>query len=439
MNDSPASDFDPTVSLSAGLIELIHAKPVTDTDLRQTAQFALDAIANILGGATDPHSQAVTDWVRDEPVTTARRAFVLGAYSTVLEMDAMHRKSAVHAGTTVVPTVLAMTHGSKQGGRAILSALLRGAEAALRIGAAAGPAHYKMYQNSSTCGAFGSAFAASLLLSLSKQQTLHALGNAGTRTGGLWQYRENGAMTKQVHAGGAAETGIVAAQLASRGMTGPVQILEGGKGFFRAMCPDADPTAVLRDPRAPWSLLESSIKPWPSSRHTHPAIDAALGVHAQLGGRRVEQIDVQTYQTAVDLCNRAKINTPHEGKSSIQYCVAAALHEGRVRIDSFAPDIFPQVIELARRVRVVVAEPFGSAYPGSWGASVSARLSDGTLLGSERKDCKGDPEAPMSEDELKDKARSLMTLGGVSNAEKLTNAILAMADDQPAPTLQFAF
>jgi 2-methylcitrate dehydratase PrpD len=436
MNDDAV--FDPNISFTAGLIEMIQNKPVTGDDLRGAALFALDAIANILGGAGDEQSHAVTAWLRSEPANMARRAFALGAYSTVLEMDAMHRKSAVHAGTNVVPAVLAVSHGGEWGGIAILTAMLKGSEAGFRIGAAAGPAHYKIYQTSSTCGAFGSAFAASMLLRLSKRQTLHALGNAGTRTGGFWQYRENGAMSKQIHAGGAANTGVVAAQLAAHGMTGPVKVLEGGKGLFRAMCPDADPGAVLRDPEAPWGLLESSIKPWPSSRHTHPAIDAALGLYRQLEGRSVSAIEVQTYQAAVDLCDKTAIRSPHDGKSSIQYCVAAALETGNVDIEPPDAATFEAIAAKAARVRLSSGEFFNAAYPASWGARVAVELTDGSTLVSERKDCKGDPEAPMSESELIAKARRLMAFGGVTGIDELIQGILAMADDGPCPRLPIA-
>ncbi len=113
---------------------------------------------------------------------------------------------------------------------------------------------------------------------------MHALGNAGTQSSGLWQFIETGAMSKHLHAGRAAEAGVTAAELAALGFTGPPAILEGAKGLFAGACPDADPDAVTRDPNAPWQLRATSIKPWPCCRHTHPAIDAAIELHGRLGG-----------------------------------------------------------------------------------------------------------------------------------------------------------
>src|SRR5690606_14080258 len=123
-----------------------------------------------------------------------------------------------------------------------------------RVGMAVGPAHYRVWHNTATCGPYGSAMAAAELLGLDDVQAVHALGNAGTQSAGLWQFLETGAMSKHLHAGRAAEAGIVAAELAARGFTGAPAILEGEKGFFAGACPDARPEALLADPAAPWQL-----------------------------------------------------------------------------------------------------------------------------------------------------------------------------------------
>ncbi|HEX4326450.1 MAG TPA: MmgE/PrpD family protein [Burkholderiales bacterium] len=433
----PALPFDPTASLTSGLVELIDARIVSDAELRGAAMFALDAISNIIGGLGSPDMQAMLDWARSEPVNPGRKALVLGAASAVLEMDAMHRESSVHAGTNVVPAVLAMTDGTKASGQSFLTALLKGSEAAFRIGRASGPAHYKMYQTSATCGVYGAALASAWLLGLDKAQAVHALGNAGTQSSGLWEYRETGAATKQLHAGSAAEGGVVAAQLAAHGFTGPLKILEGNRGFFRAACPDARPDAVLRDPQAPWGLGGSSIKPWPSSRHTHPAIDAALGLADAVKNRRITSVEIETYQTAVDLCSNATPASPHQGKSSLQYCVAVALGDGRVDLGSFTPEAYQRHRALAAGMVLRAGKPYDSAYPKSWGAGVKVVFEDGAAATSERASCKGDPEAPLSDTELKEKARGLLVLGGVKNPEVLMEAILRMADGGPVPVLPF--
>jgi 2-methylcitrate dehydratase PrpD len=180
-------------------------------------------------------------------------------------MDDLHRASVTHPGCVVVPAALAIGLQTRCSGPALLDAILRGYEAVARIGMAVGPAHYRIWHSTATCGPFGAAMAAADLLGLDDSQTVHALGNAGTQSSGLWQFIETGAMSKHLHAGRAAEAGVTAAELAALGFTGPPAILEGAKGLFAGACPDADPDAVTRDPSAPWQLRATSIKPWPSA------------------------------------------------------------------------------------------------------------------------------------------------------------------------------
>ena len=259
------------------LTTLITTKPIAPADLQQAALFTLDALANALAGRVSEPGVLLLRWADATGVNDAeRRAFLQGALTHILETDDLHRASVVHPGCVVVPAVWAVAAREGLCGHAILKAVLWGFEAATRVGMAVGPAHYRIWHNTATCGPYGSAMAVAALLKLDAPATVHALGNAGTQSSGLWQFLETGAMTKHLHAGRAAAAGVLAADLARFGFTGPPAILEGAKGLFTAACPDADPGAIARDPDGPWQLLQTSIKPWPSCRHTHPAADALL-------------------------------------------------------------------------------------------------------------------------------------------------------------------
>src|SRR5262249_53218619 len=207
---------------------------------------------------------------------------------------------------------------------------LAGYEASTRIGNAVGKAHYKVWHSTSTCGPFGSAMAAAELLGLDEAQCVSALGNAGTQACGLWEFLAAGAMSKHLHTARAAEAGLLAALLAREGFTGPDTILEGEKGFFRGLCPDPTPEAVLAEPEAPWQLTLSSIKPWPCCRHTHPTIDAAIALHNQLGGRKIARVEVATYRAALDVCDRPAPQDPYSAKFSPQQCGGMPLRAGRL-------------------------------------------------------------------------------------------------------------
>jgi 2-methylcitrate dehydratase PrpD len=272
--------------------------------------------------------------------------------------------------------------------------------------------------------------AAATLLDLSDDQTMHALGNAGTQSSGVWEFLETGAMSKHLHAGRAAESGIIAAQLAATGFTGPPAILEGDKGFFAAACPDANASDVVSDPEQPWQLLQTSIKPWPCCRHTHPVVDAAFELHDKLGGSAIESIAIETYQAALDVCDRPQPDNEYAAKFSLQHTVAAALTDGQIRFDSFDDQARASLAALRERVTISAGEPFASAYPVAWGARVTLTLADGSAIAAERPTAKGDPELALSDAEMIAKAELLLGFAGcdATTTRRIIDGVLGLPD-----------
>ncbi len=425
---------DPT--LTQRLTELITAKPITPPDLEHAALLVLDAMANALAGRASTPGAILLRWAEAAaPADAARRAFLLGALTHILETDDLHRASVVHPGCVVVPAAWAVAAREGIRGHAMLRAVLWGFEAATRVGMAVGPSHYRLWHNTATCGPYGSAMATAALLHLDAPATVHALGNAGAQSAGLWQFLEAGAMTKHLHAGRAAEAGVLATDLARYGFTGPSTMLEGAKGWFAATCPDPDPEAITRDPDGPWQLLLTSVKPWPSCRHTHPAMDAAQELRRRVVAGTVEKVAVETYAAALDVCDRPSPQSDYEAKFSLQHCVAAALYRETVDFAAFTEPARAELAELRERVTVQAAEPYISAYPKAWGSAVTVTVRGGERLTVRRTHAKGDPEAPLTPIELIAKARMLMVHGGVGKPDRLIDAILALSDDEPLPTL----
>lgn len=413
-------------TLTQGLIRLIREKPVAAADLEKAALFTLDAVANAVAGRNSEPGRRLLAWGEGRQGDAGRRAFVMGGLTHILEADDIHRASVVHTGCVTVPAVFALAAGRDIPGEALLRAVLYGFEAACRVGMAVGPAHYRVWHNTATCGPYGAAMAAATVLGLDDAQAMHALGNAGTQSAGLWEFLRTGAMSKHLHAGRAAEAGVVAAELAALGFTGPPAILEGPAGFFAAACPDPDPDAVLRDPGGPWQLHRTSIKPWPSCRHTHPAIDAALALAGEVDPADVAAVEVATYGAALDVCDRPVATSEYEAKFSLQHCVAAALQRGSIDFSAFGEQARIRAAPLARKTRVVEGDPYKTAYPAAWGAGVSVELADGTRLEASKPDCRGDPEAALSADEMVTKARELMRYGGMNDAARVIDGILAL-------------
>ncbi len=418
-------------TLTQGLVSLIRTKPIEAADLEAMALFTLDGLANMVAGRNTEPGRILLKWSDGRQGDAGRRALLRGGLMHILEVDDLHRGSVTHPGCAVIPAALAIAADTGADGPTLLRAILKGFEAVCRVGMAVGQEHYRIWHNTATCGPFGSAMAAAELLGLDDAQAVHALGNAGTQSAGLWEFLATGAMSKHLHAGRAAEAGVVAGELAAAGFTGPPAILEGDRGLFAGACPDPDPGAVLRDPDAPWQIHSVSIKPWPSCRHTHPVIDAALELASKIDVARIAGIDVSTYQAAVDVCDRPVPTTPYEAKFSLQHTVAAALAAGSVGFDSFEAEARETVAPLRAKTTAHAGEPYRSAYPVSWGGEVTVTLDDGSVVAAARTQCKGDPEAALDRDEMIVKSRELLSFGGVADVDGYIASVLAMADGGP--------
>ncbi len=439
MNQMPKkSDLAP--SLTAQLSAAIMAKPVTEHDLEAAALFTLDAIANIVAGRNSVQGRKLLAWQHSMssgssyPIDKARLAFLYGSLCHILEVDDLHRASVVHPGCIVVPAVFAMAAGSN--GRTALTAVLQGFEACCRVGMSVGCEHYEIWHNTATCGPYGSAMAVASLLELSRNDCVNALGNAGSQSAGLWQFLDTGAETKHLHAGRGAEAGLVAATLAQCGFTGAPEILEGKRGFFRATCPNPDSSKLIPSDSEPWQLHQTSIKPWPSCRHTHPAIECSLALRKQLpSDATVQSAKIYTYQAALDLCDRPVVDSTYAGKFSLQHCVATALRNGAVGFENFDPEALEAVSGLRTKITVSKDQQFQSAYPVHWGTRVEVILQDGSVIGHTVTDARGDPELPMSRSDLIKKATALLVYGRYHEPDRLVEDVLAMAKTGDVPDL----
>jgi 2-methylcitrate dehydratase PrpD len=423
-------------TLSARLIQLVNDKPVTEEDLAQAALFVLDTLASVIAGRASKVGAMLCQWADQAAKDAGRLAFLMGSLAHILEVDDLHRASVVHPGCVVVPAAWAAAEREGANGKELLTAVLHGYEAVTRIGMAVGPAHYRIWHNTATCGPFGAALAAAYLTKLDATATQHALGNAGTQAAGLWQFLETGAMTKHLHAGRAAEAGILANDLARLGFTGPPAILEGAKGFFAATCPDADPDAVIRDlAHTPWQLRQTSLKPWPSCRHTHPTIDAAQALRRQIDPYAIDHILVETYQTALDVCDRPDPQSDYHAKFSLQHCVAAALLQNHMDFSSFQASARSTLTEYRTRVTLRAEESYCRAYPTAWGSAVTVTQKHGGQFTVHRSHAKGDPENPLTAEEIVAKAHQLFDHAKFSHGNELVSSILRLVEGGPIPAI----
>ncbi|TWA82856.1 2-methylcitrate dehydratase PrpD [Azospirillum brasilense] len=431
------------------LTEELHgllARPVTADDRRRAARHVLDWLACAVGGAATPAGTALRGQAAlagagactvvgvDGPAAPLDAAFINGGLGNILEMDDIHRTSILHPGPIVIPAALAAAQAFGRPAEAFLDAVVRGYEATIRIGRAAGTPHYARFHATATCGVFGAAAAVAALLGLDRAATVAALGNAGATAGGLWRCRLEPVMTKQWHNATAAQNGLRAAAAARAGLTGSRFVLEGAEGFFETLASGGgDPSLVLADPDAPWLLHETSIKPWPSCRHSHPTVDAALLARdAGIAAGDIDDLLVESYGDALRFCDRPEPATELEAKFSLQHVAAVCLASGPPALEDFRPQALDRapVAALRRRVRVARSDALTAAYPEHYGATLTLTLTTGERRRFHVRDALGDPENPVSLDTLRGKALSLFAAGGLDpdRAADLTTRTLALGD-----------
>lgn len=353
--------------------------------------------------------------------SAAGAALANGVASHILELDDVHKRSTLHAGAPVISAALAVAEREHADGQAFLLAVALGYEAALRIGEAVNPSHYRFWHPTGTAATFGAAVAAGSLLRLDAEHLLHALGTAGTQAAGLWEFNADGAMSKHLHPGKAAFNGVLAADLARAGFTGASRILEGERGFFRATAASHDPTRITDGLGARWKISENCYKMHSCCGHTHTAIDVALALrarHAGLGEQapeRITAIHIESYGPGVEIVKESNPRTPYQAKFSIAYCVAAALLEGRVGLEQFASERFAaagardqRMAALLARTTVSVDDALTAKYPAAWPARVTIKLDDGSVLSDSADFPRGNPENPVTTAELEAKFSELV-------------------------------
>jgi 2-methylcitrate dehydratase PrpD len=218
-------------------------------------------------------------------------------------------------------------------------------------------------------------------------------------------------MSKQLHPGKAAMNGLLAALLAKEGFTGARRILEGEKGFFRATSKDYNPNKCIEDLGKVFHAERNSIKYHASCGHTHSAIDAVLQA---TGGKTfladdVETVDLRIYRAALDLLGQIDPKTPYLAKFNLPFCMATALRYAHVQPGDFTPARLEDrdLTELMKKVKVTSDPNLTEAYPRKWPARVTITLKNGQRLAGANEYPKGDPENPLSEQELIMKFRNL--------------------------------
>lgn len=384
-------------------------------------------------GATAPDSDdAATIWGEEEALLrTSDAAFVNGISAHAFELDDFCQK--LHPGAVVIPAAMAVAEANKCNLGQLLGGIALGYETMIRLSMALDPnqARLRGWHLTGVCGPVGAAAAASWLLWLGGEDTAWAIGLGATQGSGLFAFNADGAMSKRFHPGRAAQSGVMAAELASRGFTGPAKVLETEDGSFLTAFSDyADGRKLLDGIGERWELLTTNFKPYSCCGSVHAYNDCAIAIRNRLGrAPAADERVVVGLPKVVDV----QCGYPYEpgtalfAQMSARYCIAVALLDGAVLPEQFTDARMraPDVVELAQRIEIVDDERLDAIYPVKYPGWVEVRTADGVLR-EDRDNPSGAHDSPSYEAGLLAKYDALLGDRG--------KALKALVLDGPADT-----
>jgi len=322
-----------------------------------------------------------------------------------------------HPTAPALPAVLSLAERCGMSGRDAMTAYQVAVEVECKVAEAILPRHYQNgFHSTATCGAIGAAAAAARVLGLDVEATRRALSLAASQAGGL---RENfGTMTKPFHAGRAAESGVVAAELAALGFTASPIALEADRGFFRAAGGGYSAEMIDGKLGHPWTFASPgvSIKPHPSGSLTHPGMSVMLELIRlhDLRPERVKRVAVGTNHNMPNALIHHRPRNELQAKFSMEFCMAILLLERKAGLAQFTDEVVNRhdVQALLRRIDFGVHPEAEAAGFDKMTTIVEVELDDGTTFKGSADFGKGSPINPMSDRELEQKFFECAQWGG---------------------------
>ncbi len=372
--------------------------------------------------------------LKDTKLPVGNAAFLNAVYAHGADMDDGNRKAMGHVAAHVMSTVFALAEILDVSGKDIITAINVGYEVYNRTAAAVQPGLVKRgFHSTGTAGALACGAAAAKLLRLDEKGVYNAISLSAIQSSGLMLITESGQACKPINPANAARSGILAAQLAQKGIESSVYPLESTKGWFHAMSDSLDETEVTEGLGEEFTICQSYLKPYPSCRHTHCGIEAAFKIRerllndfGQIELRKVEQIIVHIYPNAIRVAGNIQIpKTDEESKFSIHYALATALWRGHFYLDDLnINNIEMEICNIIRKIVIIPDESMENKKAGIRGAKVCLQQTDGTVYEEYVGIPKGDAANPFTVEELHEKLS--ICAEGVIKDEQQQRLILAI-------------
>lgn len=417
----------------------------------------LDHVTCAIAGSAMPVSRALLSYYQETDASRAatvvgaearlsapNAALVNGANTHGLDFDDGTTQGSAHPSGAVFPAVLAAAEQHGSGPREVVAAVVAGYDVMVRIAAAMHPVTAKRgFHNTALAGVFGAAAGVSRLLKLDAGQANHALGLAGSFAGGIRQYLDDGAEVKRIHPGKAARDGLLCAEFARRGITGPGKVLEGRYGFADTHAGGEFKWARLFDGLGSrWEIESIYFKPYPCCRHYHSAIDGILALREQhaIRPQDVASVRLGLYSVGVHGHDHRHCDNLLDAQMSAPVGAALALADGEVVAHRFLPESLarPEVRRLVDLAETRVDDECERLYPARRSGAVEIGLADGRKFAARVLDPKGEGENPMTDADLERKlVANCEPLIGAKRCEALRAAVWRFGEERElAPFLR---
>lgn len=353
----------------------------------------LDTIGNILGARYMPWSGMVAGLV--EANGGANQSTVMGyegRYPAMMAAlangtmahgidadDSGARPSWAHPGSCIVPAAYAVAEAEGSSGKELITALVAGYEVNCRIDSAIYPGlRNRGFHATGVVGTFGAAVAAGKLMELNEEQMVNALGLAGIQAAGLEEWLTSGDMSKRLHAGKAAMNGVLAAQLARVGYTGPSTVFEGRYGIMSTHADHYDLSRLTEGLGTNYKILACKFKPYACCHELCPPITMALELQKKHRIRPDYIVKIRIGLNHVTAENQLKVaETPLHAQNHAAVAVAIALVKGRIFMREFFDDYRdPRVVELGERTEVYTDPEIDAVFPNKMGTRLDIITKD---------------------------------------------------------------
>lgn len=433
---------NPLLTLASAAASWQHRALTAEVE-HHTRRAVLDWFSALIPGCTDSNVQQLARIISgdrgngraisyvDGSLGSARSAALLnGTASHAAEFDDIYRDGGYHPGSPTISAALALAQDLDCSEEWFLRSVIAGYEVGCRLATALQPSHYRNWHITGTVGTVGAAVASAFIKGGTESDIAHAIAIASSFAAGHQENLQGQGVTKPLHSGHAADAGVLAGLASMSGITGSLDSLHAPNGYVSATTDDGGNWDRAFEGIGTWTPIERiTVKNYGCCGHIFASLDGLKHVKDQhrFGVDDVARVELHVYGHAKSICDRLEVNIARDARFSLQFCAAAQLVLGGVRLSAFAEEALrnSDIRRLMPLISVQEDESLSTLYPAKRQARVKVALNSGDILEHFQVTRKGDPDDPLTDEELYEKFGELSaSLLSATAAQRLKAGIM---------------